>query len=178
MASKKRDRRRTAPPAVEATGTSGVPLMLSMISLTLSAALYTVNVTVARTADEDVSYEPAMFAILLSWVALAALAWFVIALVGSRRARRGVSRTTRGLVLAGALGFVAAVVTAWVVEPIWAAWLVAGGASILTGGATARLKGRRLVEGLALGLVLAMAGVVVETLLPPRRAPAHKPPVH
>ena len=149
---------------------SGVPIILAMVSLTLAGLLYAVYTLGSNSAAHEISSDPAVLAILLAWIALVALAWFVVDVFRSRGAKRTVSLVTKVALVVGAMGFLAAVVVTPLVEPIWVPWLIADVASVLTGASVARVRGRRVGEGVLLGLLLATVGVVIEALLEPRTA--------
>jgi len=165
MRKRKKGQRPTTPSKPARAPVSGVPLMLAMVGLTLAGLLHTVYVMVTRTATGKVSSDPVIVAILLVWIGLLGLTWHVVAVLRWRDPRGRRRRLTKAVLLLGALGYAGAAVCALLVSPFWIAWVVAQGASVLTGASVTRMKNRSPVTGLLLGLVLGMVGVLIAAML-------------
>ena len=168
MSKKRRDRHTRPPSSKPPVQVNTVTLMLAMVCLTLSGLLYSIYVLVKRTTTEKVSADPAIFAGLLTWIGVAALTWYVVAVLRLHRRAHTTPWINKVLLVLGACGFVAAGVSV-TIDPSWVAWAIAYGASVFTGTAVARIRRGRFFEGLLLGMLLAMVGVVVEAMLRIRR---------
>lgn len=164
MAKGRKDRRPPTRTGRAPAHVSTVPLTLAMVSLTLSGLSYTGYVAVTHTTTQDVSSDPLVLAVLLTWVGLAALGWYVFAVLRFHRRDRTASPTAKVLLVLGAVGFLAATIVSTTV-PLLGTWAIADVASAVTAGAVARLRHRSAVVGVLLGLLLAMVGVTAEALL-------------